>query len=135
LISSGPGEGQRHEGRGSVMSFKATAQATGGRLPLMERTLPPGGRMPPAHVHIGCDGVFCVLAGQIAFVLDGHERVRGPDSSILVPGGTTHTFGNRSDTPARLLVLHPPAMDANLPSSSGSGKARCSRRSSRNARS
>ena len=108
----GPGEGQRHEARGSVMRFTATAQTTGGRLSLMERTLPPGGRMPPAHVHVACDEVFYVLEGQITFVLDGLELVRGPDSSILVPGGTAHTFGNRSDAPARLLVLHSPAMDA-----------------------
>ena len=108
----GSGEGQRHEARGSVMHFKATAQTTGGRLSLMERMLPPGGRMPPAHVHIDCDELFYILEGQISFLLDGSKLVRGPDSSILVPGGTAHTFGNRFASPARLLVLHSPAMDA-----------------------
>jgi hypothetical protein len=29
-----------------------------------------------------------------------------------VPRGAGHTFGNTSDAPARLLVLHAPAMDA-----------------------
>ena len=29
-----------------------------------------------------------------------------------MPRGGAHTFGNRSDAPARLLVLHAPAMDA-----------------------
>ena len=83
----GPGEGQRHEARGSVMCFKATAQTTGGRLSLMERTLPPGGRMPPAHVHVDCDEVFYVLQGQITFVLDGQEfpsavRVKTPSRLV-----------------------------------------------------
>jgi len=31
---------------------------------------------------------------------------------VLVPRGTAHTFGNVSDEPARLLVIHAPAMDA-----------------------
>jgi mannose-6-phosphate isomerase-like protein (cupin superfamily) len=108
----GPGEGQRHEARGSVMHFKATGESTSGRLSLMERTLPPGGRMPPAHIHVDCDELYFVLDGQISFILDGKELVRGPESTILVPGGTAHTFGNRSDAPARLLVLHSPALDA-----------------------
>ena len=43
------GEGLRREARGSEMWFKATASGTDGRFSLMERTLPPGGRMPPAH--------------------------------------------------------------------------------------
>ena len=29
-----------------------------------------------------------------------------------MPRGAGHTFGNRSEEPARLLVLHAPAMDA-----------------------
>jgi uncharacterized cupin superfamily protein len=30
---------------------------------------------------------------------------------VLVPRGTAHTFGNTSAEPARLLVIHTPAMD------------------------
>jgi hypothetical protein len=36
----------------------------------------------------------------------------GPEDFLLVPRGAAHTFGNSSDAPARLLVLHAPAMDA-----------------------
>jgi quercetin dioxygenase-like cupin family protein len=35
-----------------------------------------------------------------------------PGDFLLVPRGAGHTFGNRSEEPARLLVLHAPAMDA-----------------------
>lgn len=108
----GSGEGQRYEARGSVMHFKATAATTGGRFSLMERTLPPGGRMPPPHIHVDCDEAYFVLDGTVAFVLDGEERTEGPQTFVLVPGGTAHTFGNRSNEPARLLVLHSPALDA-----------------------
>jgi mannose-6-phosphate isomerase-like protein (cupin superfamily) len=107
----GPGEGTRHEARGSEMFFKARAATTGGRFSLMERTLPPGGRMPPPHIHTGCDEAYFVLDGDVTFVLAGEERVEGPQTFVFVPGGTAHTFGNRSEQPARLLVLHAPALD------------------------
>jgi mannose-6-phosphate isomerase-like protein (cupin superfamily) len=108
----GPGEGRRHEARGSVMHFKATADSTAGRLSLMERELPPGGRMPPPHIHLGCDEAYFVLDGEVTFILDGKERTEGAETFVLVPGGTAHTFGNRSEEPARLLVIHSPALDA-----------------------
>jgi quercetin dioxygenase-like cupin family protein len=36
----------------------------------------------------------------------------GPEGFVLVPRGTVHAFGNAADRPARLLVIHAPAMDA-----------------------
>jgi mannose-6-phosphate isomerase-like protein (cupin superfamily) len=78
----------------------------------MERTLPPGGRRPPAHRHVNCSEAFFVLDGQISFVHDGHDLTGGPGDFLLVPRGAAHTFGNSGDEPARLLVLHAPAMDA-----------------------
>ncbi|MFB9236388.1 cupin domain-containing protein [Plantactinospora siamensis] len=105
------GEGVRREARGSVMLFKALAGTTEGRLSLMERTLPPGGRMPPPHRHAGNDEAYFVLDGEVTFILDGETRRGGPETFVLVPAGVGHTFGNASDRPARLLVLHSPALD------------------------
>jgi mannose-6-phosphate isomerase-like protein (cupin superfamily) len=107
-----PGEGHVLTARGSVMAFKAVADQTSGDFSLMERTLPPGGRRPPAHRHVNCSEAFFVLDGQISFVLDGHDLTGGPGDFLLVPRGAAHTFGNSGDEPARLLVLHAPAMDA-----------------------
>ena len=107
-----PGEGERHEARGSVMRFKATAQTTNGRFSLMERTLPVGGRMPPPHVHVAIEEAYFVLVGQVTFILDGAEQTVGPEGFVLVPSGTGHTFGNLSTEPSRLLVMHSPALDA-----------------------
>ena len=107
----GPGEGEHHEARGSDMFFKATAASSLGRFSLMERTLPPGGRMPPPHVHPECTEAYFVLNGLVTFVLSGSEFARGPETFVLVPGGTGHTFGNRSAEPARLLVMHSPPLD------------------------
>jgi mannose-6-phosphate isomerase-like protein (cupin superfamily) len=108
----GPGEGHAHySARGSEMFFKATAELDGGDLSLMERTLPPGGRRPPPHRHTNCSEAYFVLDGA---GLD-HRRGRGAhcraQGFVLVPRGTAHTFGNTSAEPARLLVIHTPAMD------------------------
>ena len=106
-----PGQGHLLTARGSVMAFKAVAAQTGGDFSLMERTLPPGGRRPPAHRHVNCSEAFFVLDGQISFTLDGQDLTGGPGDFLLVPRGAAHTFGNASPEPARLLVLHAPAMD------------------------
>jgi mannose-6-phosphate isomerase-like protein (cupin superfamily) len=97
--------------RGSVMAFKAMARHTGGDFSLMERTLPPGGRIPPAHRHTTCTEAYFVLDGEITFWLDADRLTGGPGDFLLVPRGAGHTFGNESQAPARLLVLHAPALD------------------------
>jgi quercetin dioxygenase-like cupin family protein len=107
----GPGDGLRLTARGSDMLFKATAESTGGRFSFMERRLPPGGRRPPRHVHEGADEAFYVLDGEIVFSLDATEVTAGPGSFVLAPGGVAHTFGNAGDIPARLLIVHAPALD------------------------
>lgn len=105
------GEGLRREARGSEMWFKATASNTQGRFSLMERTLPAGGRMPPAHRHIGNDEAYFVLDGAVEFHVADEVFLGTSGTFVLVPAGEAHTFGNTSAQPARLLVLHAPALD------------------------
>lgn len=106
------GQGKIVGARGSVMAFKAIAAQTGGDFSLMERTLPARGRRPLPHRHVNCSEAFWVLDGTVTFVLDGVEQRGRRDDFLLVPRGAGHTFGNDGDEPARLLVLHAPAMDA-----------------------
>ena len=105
------GEGAHVEARGSDMWFKATDASTSGRFSLMERTLPPGGRMPPSHRHEGNDEAYWVLDGVVEFRVDGEVAHGGAGTCVVVPPGASHTFGNTSTEPARLLVLHAPALD------------------------
>lgn len=93
------------------MYFKAIASLDDGDFSLMERTLPPGGRRPPAHCHTNCSEAYFVLDGLVSIEVAGEELSVGPEGFALVPRGTPHTFGNSSDDVARLLVLHAPAMD------------------------
>jgi mannose-6-phosphate isomerase-like protein (cupin superfamily) len=106
------GKGRILSARGSVMAFKAVADRTSGDFSLMERTLPPNGRRPLPHRHVNCSEAFFVLDGTVTFMVDGRELHGGPEDFLLVPRGAAHTFGNSGDAPARLLVLHAPAMDA-----------------------
>lgn len=105
------GEGLRREARGSEMWFKATASTTQGRFSLMERTLPPGGRMPPAHRHTGNEEAYFVLDGIVEFRVADDVFQGAHGTFVLVTAGESHTFGNTGDQPARLLVLHAPALD------------------------
>jgi mannose-6-phosphate isomerase-like protein (cupin superfamily) len=105
------GQGLRREARGSEMWFKAVAAQTEGRFSLMERTLPPGGRMPPAHRHVGNDEAYFVLDGVVEFRVADDVFDGTAGTFVLVPAGETHTFGNTKEEPARLLVFHAPALD------------------------
>jgi len=106
------GQGRLLTARGNLMAFKAVAAQTGGDFSLMERIVPPGARMPPPHRHVNCSEAFFVLDGTITFRLDDAELAGGAGDFLLVPRGAAHTFGNTGGEPARLLVLHAPAMDA-----------------------
>jgi quercetin dioxygenase-like cupin family protein len=106
------GQGTLLSARGSAMFFKATRASTNGAFSLMERTLPPGGRKPPPHIHTNCEEAFYVLDGEVEFSLGETTAIGRADTFVLVPGGVAHTFGNVGTTQARLLVIHAPAMDA-----------------------
>lgn len=106
------GEGKVLSARGSTMFFKATHASTNGAFSFMERTLPPGGRKPPPHIHTNCEEAFYVLDGEIEFFLGDDTVIGRPGSFVHVPGGVSHTFGNAATAPSRLLIIHAPAMDA-----------------------
>jgi quercetin dioxygenase-like cupin family protein len=105
------GEGKMLSARGSTMFFKATHASTNGTFSFMERTLSPGGRKPPPHIHTNCEEAFYVLDGEIEFLLGDDTVIGRPGSFVHVPGGVSHTFGNAATAPSRLLIIHAPAMD------------------------
>lgn len=106
------GQGKVLTTRGSTMVFKAIRSNTNGAFSLMERTLPPGGRKPPPHIHTNCEEAFYVLDGEVEFSFGETIFVGRQETFVLVPGGVAHTFGNPGTAPARLLIIHAPAMDA-----------------------
>ena len=105
------GQGKLLSARGSEMFFKATRASTDGAFSFMERSLPPGGRKPPPHIHTNCEEAFYVLDGEIEFFLGDDAVIGRVGSFVHVPGGVSHTFSNAGSTLARLLIVHTPAMD------------------------
>lgn len=75
---------------------------------MFETVLPPRWTGPPPHVHGRYDEAFHVLGGVVVFTLDGvvHEAAAG--STVFVPRGAAHGFGNPGAEPARLLVVATP---------------------------
>lgn len=67
--------------------------------------------MPPAHRHVATEEAFFVLENTIAFHVDETVIDGGQGTFVQIPAGAAHTFGNTSDAPSRLLVLHAPALD------------------------
>ena len=88
--------------------FKADGDETEGRYNISEWWLEPNTAGPPAHSHPE-DDVFFVIEGSMHFLF-GEQWIDAPMGSfILVPGGVTHTFENRSPTRAGALNFGVPA--------------------------
>lgn len=101
---SGPGEGERLEGRHRVGWVKALCP----ELHLVEFEIGPeyGGRRP--HFHERHADSFYVLDGELELRL-GPESLRvGAGSSVVVPPGVVHAFTNPARRPARFLNIHAP---------------------------
>jgi quercetin dioxygenase-like cupin family protein len=101
------GAGERIWIVGDTLTFKATADTTGGALTAIECEAAPRGG-PPPHIHDNEDEAFYVLEGEFEILL-GDELVHaGPGDFAFVPRGTVHRFANIGDTPGRILILFTP---------------------------
>jgi mannose-6-phosphate isomerase-like protein (cupin superfamily) len=67
---------------------------TGGRLGLVEVTLPPHASGPLQHLHREHDETFFVLSGQPTFTSGTEEITLGAGALLTAPIGTPHTFAN-----------------------------------------
>jgi mannose-6-phosphate isomerase-like protein (cupin superfamily) len=87
--------------------FKADGSETNSSYSISEWWLEPHTRGPGAHSHPE-DDVFYVIEGTMS-VLVGDEWIHaGRGSFVLVPGGMTHDFENRSDSRAAVLNFSTP---------------------------
>ena len=105
--ASPAGSGERIWIVGDTLTFKATAETTGGTLTAIECEAAPGGG-PPPHIHENEDESFYVLDGEFEILL-GDELLRaGPGDYAFVPRGTVHRFANVGDDVGRILILFTP---------------------------
>ena len=108
-----PGRGRAYPmGRiGAV--FKADGDETAGAYSISEWWLEPNTQGPGAHAHPE-DDVFYVLAGTMS-VRVGEEWFDAEQGAfVLVPGGMTHDFENRSEQRAGLINFSPGVFDPHM---------------------
>lgn len=98
-----PGGGRPYSMGRIAALFKADGDETGGRYSISEWWLEPNTQGPGAHAHPE-DDIFYVLDGTMSFLLGEHWADAAKGTFVLVPGGVTHDFENRS--PGRAGVLN-----------------------------
>jgi quercetin dioxygenase-like cupin family protein len=107
-VLSGPGEGERIEGRSTTI-VKAGGDDCDGQLAVYETILPPENSGPPFHFHRRTAETFLVLDGTFEFTLGDEHAILEPGFFALVPPGVPHTFANEGDDEARCLTVTDPA--------------------------
>ncbi len=104
----GPGEGRAvWVLGGQLLTYKVTAEQTGGAYSLFEGTVPPGGGA-PAHIHHREDESFYVVEGEFEFTRDGETIRAGAGSLVYVPRGILHAFENVGENTGTLLLSQTP---------------------------
>jgi quercetin dioxygenase-like cupin family protein len=107
-VLSGPGEGERIEGRSTTI-VKAGGDDCDGQLAVYETVLPVGNSGPPLHLHRNTAETFFVLDGTFEFILGDERASLEPGYFVLVPPGVPHTFANDGEIEARCLTITGPA--------------------------
>jgi quercetin dioxygenase-like cupin family protein len=79
-----------------------------GRVAVMDNMSSAGFAGPPLHHH-AFDEAFYVLEGELTFQLGDELLTRGAGELAFVARGVHHTFANRSDAEARMLLICTPA--------------------------
>jgi mannose-6-phosphate isomerase-like protein (cupin superfamily) len=87
--------------------FKADGAQTDSRYAISEWWLEPHTQGPGAHSHPE-DDIFYVIEGTMSVLVADRWTDAGQGSFILVPGGMTHDFENRTGSRAGILNLSIP---------------------------
>ena len=102
-----PGQGRSYPmGRINAL-FKADGAETQSKYSISEWWLEPHCTGPGAHAHPE-DDVFFVIAGTMSFLIGDTWQDAASGSFILVPGGITHDFENRSNLRSGVLNFSVP---------------------------
>jgi mannose-6-phosphate isomerase-like protein (cupin superfamily) len=65
----------------------------------------------PLHVHHADDEAWHVISGALRFRLADREFTAQAGSTVLVPAGVAHTFGNAGPEPSRYILIVPSRLD------------------------
>jgi mannose-6-phosphate isomerase-like protein (cupin superfamily) len=65
----------------------------------------------PLHVHHADDEAWYVVSGALRFRLLDREFTAEAGSTVLVPAGVAHTFGNAGPAPSRYIIILPARLE------------------------
>lgn len=102
-----PGGGRSYPMGRIAALFKADGDESANQYSISEWWLEPRTTGPGAHAHPE-DDVFYVLEGTMSFLVGDHWIDAPAGSFVLVPGGVTHDFENRSALRAGVLNFSAP---------------------------
>ena len=101
---SGEGE-QRWFCGGGLITWKATAEETGGAFLMFEDELDLG-KVTPLHRHPAADETFYLLEGEILLDIDGEQRKLHSGGVAVLPRGVPHAY--IVTAAARMLCVQTP---------------------------
>ncbi|MGH3159070.1 MAG: cupin domain-containing protein [Streptosporangiaceae bacterium] len=70
-----------------------------------------GREVAPLHVHHADDEGWHIVSGAIRFRFENREFIARAGSTVLVPAGVAHTFGNAGPEPSRFIIILPTRLD------------------------
>jgi mannose-6-phosphate isomerase-like protein (cupin superfamily) len=59
----------------------------------------------PLHVHHADDEAWHVVSGALRFRFGDRQLIAPAGSTVLVPAGVPHTFGNAGPEPSRYIII------------------------------
>jgi mannose-6-phosphate isomerase-like protein (cupin superfamily) len=65
----------------------------------------------PLHVHYADDEAWHVVSGALWFRFEDQELIARAGSTVLVPAGVAHTFGNAGPEPSRYIIILPARLE------------------------
>lgn len=65
----------------------------------------------PLHVHHADDEAWHVISGALRFRFEDGEHIAEAGTTVLVPAGIPHTFGNAGPAPSRFIIIVPNRLD------------------------
>jgi quercetin dioxygenase-like cupin family protein len=83
-------------------------EQSGGHVSVTESTMPAGAKGPPLHTH-DFDEAFYMLEGELTLQLGDELSRAGAGELAFALRGVPHTLANRSNAPARFLIVCTPA--------------------------
>jgi quercetin dioxygenase-like cupin family protein len=108
-LTINPGEASVYDSlKGEKLTILLSGQDTGGSFAMFVDEVPPGGG-PPLHIHHNEDETFYILEGALDMQVNQDRFTASAGTSVFLPRGLPHTFGNSGTQFARALTLVTPA--------------------------